>query len=322
MPLVDLDPYDDVTFPLGVTRRSDPVKAYVTIIEGCNEFCSFCVVPYTRGHERMRPKADILAEVREAAASGRTRSAAARADRQPLRRARRPGLRLHRPARSHPRGARASSASASRARTRGISPPRFLDAMERLPKICRHLHLPVQSGSTRVLEAMRRRYTRESYLDLVARIRAALPDVALSTDMIVGFPGETDADFEETLSLTAAGAVPQHVLVQVLAAAEHARREAAARRCAGGGEDAADRGAAGAAARHSDRAERRRWSGTTVEVLVDAASRRRDTELSGRTTQNVVVNLPGPPAWIGRTVPVRVERAGPHSVWGRARIRN
>ena len=68
---IDLNPYDDVTFPLGVTRRSDPVKAYVTIIEGCNEFCSFCVVPYTRGHERMRPKADILAEVREAAASGR-----------------------------------------------------------------------------------------------------------------------------------------------------------------------------------------------------------------------------------------------------------
>src|SRR5438876_7306138 len=71
VPLVDLNPYDDVTFPLGVARRTDPVKAYVTIIEGCNEFCSFCVVPYTRGHERMRPKADILAEVRDAAAGGR-----------------------------------------------------------------------------------------------------------------------------------------------------------------------------------------------------------------------------------------------------------
>src|SRR3954465_15028007 len=71
-PLVSLDPFDDVTFPLGVTKRNDPVKAYVTIIEGCNEFCSFCVVPYTRGHERMRPKADILAEVRDAARAGRS----------------------------------------------------------------------------------------------------------------------------------------------------------------------------------------------------------------------------------------------------------
>ena len=75
--------------------------------------------------------------------------------------------------------------------------------MARLPKICRHLHLPVQSGSTRVLEAMRRRYTRDSYLDLIAQIRESLPDVALSTDMIVGFPGETDADFDDTLTLTA-----------------------------------------------------------------------------------------------------------------------
>src|SRR4030095_368226 len=80
----------------------------------------------------------------------------------------------------------------------------FLDAMTRLPKICRPLHLPVQSGSTRVLDAMRRRYTRESYLELVASIRERLPEVALSTDMIVGFPGESDADFEDTLSLTAA----------------------------------------------------------------------------------------------------------------------
>src|SRR4029079_9870343 len=78
------------------------------------------------------------------------------------------------------------------------------DAMRQLPKICRHLHLPVQSGSTRVLTAMRRRYSRDSYLDLVHEIRDVLPDVALSTDMIVGFPGETDADFEDTMSLTSA----------------------------------------------------------------------------------------------------------------------
>src|SRR6476661_6221136 len=186
-PVINLDPYEDVTFPLGVTRRSDPVKAYVTIIEGCNEFCSFCVVPYTRGHERMRPKADILAEVREAADTGHGEvqllgqivnhyaapddpscdfsgllEAVAAVD----------GIERIRFASPHPRHVT----------------PRFLDTMARLPQVCRHLHLPVQSGSTRVLQAMRRRYTRDSYLELVDRIRTSLPDVALSTDMIVGFP--------------------------------------------------------------------------------------------------------------------------------------
>src|SRR5262245_42518563 len=199
--LIDLNAYEDVTWPLGVTRRSDPVKAYVTIIEGCNEFCSFCVVPYTRGNERMRAKADILAEVREAAQSGRREvqllgqivnhyqapddpgcdfTGLVEAVHEV------PGIERIRFASPHPRH---------------VS-ERFLDAMARLPKICRHLHLPVQSGSTAVLAAMRRRYTRQSYLDLVAEIRARLPEVSLSTDMIVGFPGETDEDFEDTLSLT------------------------------------------------------------------------------------------------------------------------
>ena len=185
---LDLNPYEDVTFPLGVTRRSDPVKAYVTIIEGCNEFCSFCVVPYTRGNERMRPKRDILAEVREVAASGRREV-------QLLGQ-----IVNHYIAPDEPECDFASLLEAVHAvpgidRIRFASPhprhvtPRLLDAMARLPGVCRHLHLPVQSGSTRVLEAMRRRYTRESYLDLVADIREQLPGVALSTDMIVGFPG-------------------------------------------------------------------------------------------------------------------------------------
>ena len=156
---LDIDPYDDVTFPLGVTRRDDPVKAFVTIIEGCNDFCSFCVVPYTRGHERMRPKADIVAEVREAAASGRrevqllgqiVNHYAAPDD----------------PACDFTGLVEAVHAVDGIDRIRFASPhprhvdDRFLDAMGRLPKICRHLHLPVQSGSTSVLQAMRRRYTR------------------------------------------------------------------------------------------------------------------------------------------------------------------
>jgi tRNA-2-methylthio-N6-dimethylallyladenosine synthase len=315
VPLVDLNPYDDVTWPLGVTRRGDRTKAYVTIIEGCNEFCSFCVVPYTRGHERMRPKADILGEVQEAAASGRKEVQLLG---QIVNHYRAPddpdcdftglleaihevdGIERIRFASPHPRH----------------FDDRFLDAMRRLPKICRHLHLPVQSGSTRVLAAMRRRYTRESYLALVERIRERLPEVSLSTDMIVGFPGETGADFDATLSLVSA--VRYHGMFSfkysprpnTLAAkrlgddvpeAEKTRRIVALQ----------------ALQRDIQTELNARLVGATVPVLVDAASRRRDTELSGRTTTNVVVNLPGPAEWIGRTVAVRVERAGAHSVWGR-----
>ena len=313
-PVIDLDPLEDVTFPLGVTRRADPVKAYVTIIEGCNEFCSFCVVPYTRGHERMRPKADILAEVREAADAGHrevqllgqivNHYAApddASCDFSGLLEAVHAidGIERIRFASPHPRHVT----------------PRLLEAMASLPKVCRHLHLPVQSGSTRVLDAMRRRYTRESYLDLVARIRASLPDVALSTDMIVGFPGETDADFDETLTLTTA--VRYHSMFSFKYSprpntladkrmADDVSAETKTRRIV----------ALQALQREIQTAVNDAMVGRTVAVLVDAASRRRETELSGRTSSNVVVNLPGPAASIGQTVSVRVERAGPYSVWG------
>ena len=313
-PAVDLNPYDDVTFPLGLTRRGDAVRAYVTIIEGCNEFCSFCVVPYTRGHERMRPKADILSEVREAAAGGR------------------PEVQLLGQIVNHyqaPDDASCDFAGLLEAvhdipgveRIRFASPhprhvtPRLLDAMAGLPKVCAHLHLPVQSGSTRVLDAMRRRYSRESYLDLVGQIRDRLPDVALSTDMIVGFPGETARDFEDTLSLVEA------VRFQSMFSFKYSPRPntLAEKRL----DDDVPEEEKTRRIVELQTAQRRIQSelheaivGSTVPVLVDAASRRRDGEVSGRTPQNVVVNLPGPPDWVGRTVGVRVERAGPHSVWG------
>ena len=314
-PVIDLDPFEDVTFPLGVTRRADPVKAYVTIIEGCNEFCSFCVVPYTRGHERMRPKRDILAEVREAADSGRREvqllgqivnhysapddpscdfSGLLEAVHEV------PGIERIRFASPHPRHVT----------------PRFLRTMAGLPRVCRHLHLPVQSGSTRVLEAMRRRYSRESYLALIGSIRESLPDVALSTDMIVGFPGERAADFDDTLTLTAA--VRYHSMFSFKYSARP--NTLAEKRLA---DDVAEEEktrrivALQALQREIQGALNAALVGQAVEVLVDAASRRRETELSGRTSTNVVVNLPGPAAWIGRTLPVRIERAGPHSVWGR-----
>ena len=194
--------------------------------------------------------------------------------------------------------------------------PRFLATMARLPKICRHLHLPVQSGSTRVLDAMRRRYTRESYMDLIAQIRESLPDVALSTDMIIGFPGETDADFDDTMSLTAA--VRYHSMFSFKYSARP--NTLADKRLADDvSEDEKTRRivALQALQRDIQSGLNEALVGRTVHVLVDAASRRRETELSGRTSTNVVVNLPGTAEWIGRTLPVRIERAGPHSVWGR-----
>jgi len=316
LPLLDLNAQDDVTFPLGVTRRNDPVKAYVTIIEGCNEFCSFCVVPYTRGHERMRPKADILAEVRDAAAKGH-------AEIQLLGQIVNHYEAPDDPACDFTGLLEAVHEVPGVARIRFASPhprhfdDRFLARMRDLPKVCRHLHLPVQSGSTRVLEAMRRRYTRESYLDLVARIRATLPDVALSTDMIVGFPGETAADFEQTLSLTTAVGYhsmfsfkysprPNTLAEQRLA--DDVPEEEKTRRIV----------ALQALQREIQIAINARLVGRVEDVLVDAASRRRAAELSGRTSANVVVNLPGDASWIGRVLPVRIERAGPHSVWGQA----
>jgi tRNA-2-methylthio-N6-dimethylallyladenosine synthase len=193
---------------------------------------------------------------------------------------------------------------------------RFLDAMKRLPKIARHLHLPVQSGSTRVLDAMRRRYTRDSYLDLVASIREQLPEVSLSTDMIVGFPGETAQDFDETMSLT------EQVRFHSMFSFKYSPRPntlAEKRMPDDVDEDEKTRRivALQGLQRSIQQELNEALVGSHVEVLVDAASRRRDSEVSGRTSQNVVVNFPGVPEMIGRLATVRVERAGAHSVWGR-----
>jgi len=316
-PRIAIDnPYDEPSFPLGVVRRGDPVRAYVTIIEGCNDFCAFCVVPYTRGHERMRSKAEILADAREAAASGRREVQLLGqivnhyqapddpgCDFPALLEAVHdiPGIDRIRFASPHPRH----------------TTDRLIAAIRDLPKVCKHLHLPVQSGSSRVLGLMRRRHTREEYLDLVARIRAAIPNVQLSTDMIVGFPGETDADFEETLSLT--DAVRYHSMFSFkyserpntlaskrmpddVSEAEKTRRIVALQ-----------------SLQRSIQSDLfQRSIGLTRQVLVDATSRRREWELTGRTSGNTVVNFPGPPDWLGQLVDVRIERTGPNSVWGQA----
>jgi tRNA-2-methylthio-N6-dimethylallyladenosine synthase len=308
------NPYEEPSFPLGVVRRGDPVRAYVTIIEGCNDFCSFCVVPYTRGHERMRAKREILDDVRDAAASGRREV-------QLLGQIVNHYQAPDDPSCDFPALLEEVHKISGIERIRFASPhprhtsDRLIQAVRDLPKVCKHLHLPVQSGSSRVLGLMRRRHTREQYLDLVARIRETIPNVQLSTDMIVGFPGETDADFEETLSLTAA--VRYHSMFSF----KYSERPntLASKRMPDDVTDAEKtrRIVALQALQRSIQSDLfQRSIGLTQQVLVDATSRRREWELTGRTSGNTVVNFPGPPEWLGRFMQVVIRRAGPNSVWG------
>ena len=310
------NPYEDPSFPLGVVRRGDPVRSYITIIEGCNDFCSFCVVPYTRGHERMRSKAEILAEVREGAATGRREV-------QLLGQIVNHYQAPDDPSCDFPALLEAVHDIAGIERIRFASPhprhtsERLIGAVRDLPKVCKHLHLPVQSGSTRVLGLMRRRHSREDYLALVARIRAAIPNVQLSTDMIVGFPGETEIDFEETLSLAAT--VRYHGIYSF----KYSERPntLASKRLPDDVTDA-DKKRRIVALQDLQRSIQsdlfQRSIGSTHSVLVEATSRRREWELTGRTSGNTVVNFPGPPDWLGRLVDVTIKRAGPNSVWGEA----
>jgi tRNA-2-methylthio-N6-dimethylallyladenosine synthase len=310
--LVDINPLDDVSFPLGVARRSDPSKAYVTIIEGCNEFCAFCVVPYTRGHERTRPASAIVAEARQAVGEGALEIQLLgqivnhyQAPDDPacdfaalLERLNEiDGLERIRFASPHPRHVT----------------PRMIQAMRELPKVCRHLHLPVQSGSTRVLGAMRRRHTREGYLQLVASLRHAMPDIALSTDMIVGFPGETVGDFDDTLSLTSA--VQYHSMFS-FKYSPRPNTLALKRMPDDVTEEEKTRRIVALQALQKDIQGKlyRQAIGREEQVLVESRSRRRDWELSGRTSGNTVVNFAGDPDWIGRMIKVRVTDANPNSL--------
>ena len=317
-PRIDIDVYEDVSFPLGIARRNDPVKAYITIIEGCNEFCSFCVVPYTRGHERMRPKRDIIDEAVRAVADGHVEiqllgqivnhyqapddpacdfAALLEAVHEI------PGVQRVRFASPHPRHV----------------PPRLIEAVRDLPKVCKHFHLPAQSGSTAVLERMRRRYTREHYLDLVDTLRDAVPDITLTTDMIVGFPGETDAEFDDTLSLTTAVRYesmfsfkysPRPNTLALKRYPDDVDETVKTRRIV----------ELQAVQRQIQIDIHESAVGTDVEVLVDTIGRRSDGQLSGRTAGNSVVSFAGPAAWLGRLIPVRVMRAGPYSLWGDAML--
>jgi tRNA-2-methylthio-N6-dimethylallyladenosine synthase len=313
-PRVDINPHDDISFPLGIVRRSDAVRAWVTIIEGCNEFCAFCVVPYTRGHERMRPAAAIVDDVREAVSTGHREIQLLgqivnhyQAPDDPTcdfaglleRVSRVPGVARIRFASPHPRH----------------TTSRLIAAIRDLPAVCKHMHLPVQSGSDAVLGAMRRRHTRDDYLRLVDDLRAQVPGIALSTDMIVGFPGETVGDFEQTLDLV------RRVRFHAMYSFKYSvRPNTLARKRLPDDVTEAEKTRRIVALQALQREIQSEWHaqalGSTVDVLVDSASRRRAWEMAGRTSGNTVVNFPGPADWRGALVPVRITQAGPNSLRG------
>ncbi len=290
------------------------VQALVTIMQGCDNFCTFCVVPYVRGRENSRPPAAIMAEIEDFLAAGgkevtllgQNVNSYGRTLPEPvtfpelLRRvAALPGLARLRFATSHPRDLSQE----------------LIGAYGELPALCQHLHLPVQSGANRILKAMRRGYTREEYLEKVARLRKVCPGLALSTDLIVGFPGETEADFEQTLELmreaefaqafsfkysprpqTRAASYPDQVpeavkaerLCRLQALQEELTLKAQAR-----------------------------LVGRVQEVLVEGRSKRSPNQLCGRLRTNQVVNFEGTQELVGRLTLVRLTEAHPHSLKGR-----
>lgn len=310
--VMGLDTDTDETFETDFTRRDNPYRAYLTIIEGCDKKCAFCVVPYTRGPERSRPSTAVLEDVRRLAGLGYSEiqllGQTVNSYRDPSARgmtfaqlllavADTPGIRRVRYTTSHPRDFGRD----------------IVEAMDAHPAICEHIHLPVQSGSTRILREMQRTYTREEYLEKIALIRSSRRPMSITTDIIVGFPGETAADFEETLSLI------QIAQYDGLFSFKYSPRPntPAAHRTDRISEEEQGRRLAilQERQRQIQTARNEALIGQTFEVLVDSRTRRE--QWAGRTSGNRMVNFASSqPDLLGEYVQVQVIRAGPHSLVG------
>jgi len=314
-------PKVDITFPEMEkfdklpAPKVEGVTAFVSIMEGCSKYCSFCVVPYTRGEEFSRPFDDVLAEVYSLAEQG-------------IREITLLGQNVNAYWGEMHDGSMADFALLIRyvAEIEGVEriryttshPLEFTDSLINVyadvPKLVNHLHLPVQSGSDRILAAMKRRYKAQDYLDIIAKIRKVRPDISLSSDFIIGFPGETDDDFEATMQLietvgydtsfsfiysarpgTPASDLEDDVPMDV----KQARLQRLQKRII---EMAADISA--------------RMVGTTQTVLVDRPARKDPTQISGRTENNRVVNFDGDQSLIGQFVDVEITEALPNSLRG------
>jgi tRNA-2-methylthio-N6-dimethylallyladenosine synthase len=308
--LVDLDRGADAfDVPDAVTSHINPVRAYVTAMEGCNLVCSFCVVPRTRGPEMNRPAESIVAEVGAVVAQGFTEVMLLGQTVNAYRHEGRdfadllalvdavPGLRRLRFTTSHP----------------GHVTERFARALRDLRRVCPYLHLPVQSGSDRVLRSMRRGYTRAEYEEKVAMLREHVPGLALSSDVIVGYPGETAAEFDATLSL-----VEQVGFDGLFSFSYSPRPGTTALRLADDVPEIEKKHRLNVLNGHQQQWQRRRLEsllGSRAEVLVETDDG--DGRVSGRTPHFRIVHFDAAASLLGRTVAVEITAAGSNSLQGR-----
>jgi tRNA-2-methylthio-N6-dimethylallyladenosine synthase len=304
----------DKCFETEFTARTNSHRGYITIIEGCDKFCSYCVVPFTRGKERSRTSESVLAEARQMADLGYTeiqllgqnvnsyKDPAGKQTFAELLAAvgEVPGIRRVRFTTSHPRDFGRD----------------IVEAIDAVPTLCDHVHLPVQSGSDRVLNAMQRLYTREQYLDRIVWMKAARRDISITSDIIVGFPGETEADFAETLSLldevgydavfafkySPRPNTPSLALEDAIPDDEKIRRLEVVN----------------AHQRAIQTANYKKYIGTVSEVMVEGRNEARH-QWTGRTSQNKTLNFTAPEAVApkpGTYVSVRATVSFPNSLLG------
>jgi tRNA-2-methylthio-N6-dimethylallyladenosine synthase len=311
--VMGLDLGVDETFETEMTLRDNPIRAYITIIEGCDYSCSYCVVPRTRGPERSRASDAILLEARRLADAGYSEI-------QLL------GQTVNSYRDPSPRKLTFVELLRAVASVEGIRRVRFttshpndfhreiVDAIDSTPALCEHIHLPVQSGSTRVLREMRRTYTREEYLEKISWIRSARRAISVTTDIIVGFPGETEQDFEDTVTL-----LDQVGYDGVFSFIYSPRPNTTAALMTPAIPDSEKSRRLGIVQEHQRQiqlARNERVIGQTVEVLVDGCHEAR-AQWTGRPSSNRIVNFTSPcENLLGEYVQVHVTRAGPHSLMG------
>jgi tRNA-2-methylthio-N6-dimethylallyladenosine synthase len=299
------------------------VSAFVSIMQGCNQYCTFCIVPYTRGQERSRSMDDIVSECRDLAGRG-VREITLLGQIVTSYGKREITVRDGKSAFVQLIEAIHELAGIERIRFTSPHPKGYgddlIEAFGRLPKLVESAHLPVQSGSDRVLKLMHRGYTRSRYLEIIGKLRAVRPGMAITTDVIVGFPGETDADFQETISLaqevdfdnafvfkysqrrdTPAAAMPDQVPEPVIEA-RHAALLAVINEIG--------------ARKNQD------YVGRQVEILVEGPSRKNPARLEGRTRTNKIVVFEGGPRHIGQLMDVKIRQASTFTLYGDPAIIN